>query len=269
VLAGELMQRSGSAVLAWQIVFGFLAAAFVALAIYHLWAVPKPESDCTNASGQGVLQDFMHTFKTFFLRRDIALVLAFLLTYRLGEAQALKLVSPFLLDARAQGGLGLSTSQVGFVYGTVGVAALTVGGILGGLAIARRGLKFWLWPMMLCVHVPNLAFVALAYLQPASLSLVTVAIAIEQLGYGFGFAAYMLFMIMVADGPHKTAHYAICTGFMALGMMLPGMVSGWIQEQLGYPHFFVWVCVCTLPSLIVALYLKIDPAFGKKAEVTQ
>ena len=143
--------------------------------------------------------------------------------------------------------------------------ALTLGGLIGGLAISRGGLKKWLWPMIFAVHIPNIAFVFLAYAQPGSLVVVSTVIAIEQFGYGFGFAAYLLYMIMIADGPHKTAHYAICTGFMALGMMLPGMVSGWIQTQLGYPHFFIWVCVCTLPSILVALFLKIDPAFGRRA----
>lgn len=119
--------------------------------------------------------------------------------------------------------------------------------------------------MLFAVHIPNLAFVFLAYTQPSSQLVITAAIVIEQFGYGFGFAAYLLFMIMTADGPHKTAHYAICTGFMALGMMLPGMVSGWIQTQIGYPHFFIWVCFCTLPSILITFWIKIDPAFGRKA----
>jgi len=206
------------------------------------------------------------TFKSFFARKEIWLILAFLLTFRLGEAQALKLVAPFLLDPAAKGGLGLTTSDVGLVYGTYGVLALTIGGIIGGVTISRGGLKKWIWPMLFAVHIPNLAFVFLAYTQPTSHLIISIAIVIEQLGYGFGFAAYLLFMIMVADGAHKTAHYAICTGFMALGMMLPGMASGWIQTQLGYPHFFIWVCICTIPSIIVTFFLKIDPAFGKKVE---
>jgi MFS transporter, PAT family, beta-lactamase induction signal transducer AmpG len=266
VLAGTLTTQTGNVVLAWQIVFGVLAAMFALLAGYHLLVLPKPDSDRAVRIEGDVFADFIKTFVEFFARKDILLILAFFLTYRLGEAQALKLVSPFLLDAQSSGGLGLTTEQVGIVYGTIGVLALTIGGILGGLAISKRGLKFWLWPMLLCVHIPNLAFVFLAYTQPANPVIVATAIAIEQFGYGFGFAAYLLFMIMVADGPHKTAHYALCTGFMALGMMLPGMVSGWIQSQLGYPHFFIWVCICTLPSIAVAFFLKIDPAFGRKVE---
>jgi len=191
-------------------------------------------------------------------------VLAFLLLFRLGEAQLVKLVTPFLLDPAARGGMGLSTSAVGIVYGTVGVIALTCGGLLGGWVVSKHGLKRWLWPMVAAIHAPNLLFVALAVWQPGQVGLIAVAVALEQFGYGFGFAAYLLFMIMVSDGPSKTAHYALCTGFMALGMMLPGMASGWLQQQLGYVNFFVWVCVATLPSVVVAAFVRIPPEFGKK-----
>ncbi len=269
-LAGTLAENTGNVVMAWSIVFWVLAAMFLLLFVYHRVVLPVPASDVTVKGSGNVYQEFLITFKSFFVRKDIWLILAFLLTFRLGEAQALKLVAPFLLDPAAKGGLGLTTSDVGLVYGTIGVLSLTIGGIIGGFAISRGGLRKWLWPMIFAVHIPNIAFVLLAYFQPSSTVLISTAIAIEQFGYGFGFAAYLLFMIMVADndgkGVHKTAHYAICTGFMALGMMLPGMVSGWIQTQLGYPHFFVWVCICTIPSIIVALFLKIDPAFGKKAD---
>ena len=263
-LAGRLTESTGDVVMAWSIVFWVLAAMFVLLGIYHKFGLPTPSSDVTVKGSGNVLTDFLVTFKSFFARRDIWLILAFLLTFRLGEAQALKMFAPFLLDPVAIGGLGLTTKDVGLVYGTYGVLALTIGGILGGVSISRGGLKKWLWPMLLAVHIPNLAFVFLAYTQPSSHIIITAAIVIEQFGYGFGFAAYLLFMIMVADGANKTAHYAICTGFMALGMMLPGMASGWIQTQLGYQHFFIWICVCTLPSIAVAGFLKIDPAFGKK-----
>ena len=266
-LAGQLTERTGDVKLAWSIVFFVLAAMFVTLFLYHKWMLPYPVSDTATTKGTNVIDGFMETFATFFQRKDILLVLAFLLLFRFGEAQALKLVTPFLLDPLAKGGLGLTTSDVGLVYGTVGVTALTLGGLLGGYTISRGGLKKWIWPMLLAVHVPNLAFIYLAYTQPSSIAVISTAIAIEQFGYGFGFASYLLFMIMVADGPHKTAHYAICTGFMALGMMLPGMASGWIQTQLGYPHFFIWVLICCVPSLIATAFVKIDPAFGKKQSV--
>ncbi len=269
-LAGKLGEVTGNVVWAWSIVFWVLAGMFLLLSVYHRFVLPVPASDVTVSEGGSVHEEFLVTFKSFFSRTDIWLVLAFLLTFRLGEAQALKLIGPFLLDPSTKGGLGLTTANFGLVYGTFGVLALTLGGLLGGYTISRGGLKKWIWPMLFAVHIPNLAIVFLAYTQPASQLVIVSAIMIEQFGYGFGFASYLLFMIMVADnngkGIHKTAHYAICTGFMALGMMLPGMISGWIQTQLGYPHFFIWVCICTIPSIIVTLFLKIDPAFGKKAD---
>ncbi len=268
--AGRLAERSGQMVWAWQWVFFALAGLFVLLALWHQWRLPRPAADHAAAGGNGPSQGralwrgFVETFVSFFRRRDIGRVLAFLLLFRLGEAQLVKLVTPFLLDPVAQGGLARSTAEVGLVYGTIGVAALTAGGLLGGWVISRHGLKRWLWPMVAAIHLPNLLFVALAAWQPASLGLITAAVAVEQLGYGFGFAAYLMFMIWVADGPAKTAHYALCTGFMALGMMLPGMLSGWLQQQLGYTLFFGWVCVATLPSVLVALRLRLPADFGRR-----
>ena len=262
--AGRLIEMTGNAAFAWSMVLGALAATFVVLFAWHRFMLPRPADDHATARGTGIAAGFIETFRSFFARHDIVLVLAFLLLFRAGEAQALKLVAPFLLDPRDKGGLGFTTSDVGLVYGTIGVLCLTVGGIVGGYVVSLHGLRRWLWPMVLAVHVPNLAFVYLAYAMPTSLAVVAGAIAIEQFGYGFGFAAYLLYMILVADGPHKTAHYAICTGFMALGMMLPGMVSGWIQERLGYEHFFIWVCLCTLPSIALTALLRIPPTFGRK-----
>jgi|688.fasta_scaffold157937_2 PAT family beta-lactamase induction signal transducer AmpG len=265
-LAGHLAETTGQVVLAWQVVLGLLGLTFLLLFAWHRAVLPRPAEDRPAAPGAALWPAFVETFTSFFRRRDIALVLAFLLLFRLGEAQLVKLLAPFLLDPRAQGGLGLSTAQLGIAYGTFGVAALTLGGLLGGLTISRFGLKRCLWPMVAAIHTPNLLYVALALWQPDSLALVTAAVAAEQLGYGFGFAAYLMFMIHVADGEHKTAHYALCTGFMALGMMLPGMASGWLQQQMGYTTFFVWVCVATLPSVAVAAMLKIPPEFGRKQE---
>ena len=263
-LAGHLAETTGQVVLAWQVVLGLLGLTFLLLFAWHRAVLPRPAEDRPAAPGAALWPAFVETFTSFFRRRDIALVLAFLLLFRLGEAQLVKLLAPFLLDARAQGGLGISTAQLGIAYGTFGVAALTLGGLLGGLTISRLGLKRCLWPMVAAIHTPNLLYVALALWQPDSLALVTAAVAAEQLGYGFGFAAYLMFMIHVAEGKHKTAHYALCTGFMALGMMLPGMISGWLQQQLGYTHFFIWVCVATLPSVAVAGMLKIPPDFGRR-----
>lgn len=265
--AGRLAEVSGNPVRAWQIVFLGLGLAFVLLFAWHRGMLPRPAGDAERRAHhtvRAVWADFVETFASFFRRRDIVLALAFLLTFRLGEAQLVKLAAPFLLDPRERGGLQLSTAELGLVYGTVGVGALTAGGLLGGWVISRHGLKSWLWPMVAAIHTPNLLYVALAASQPESRWLITAAVAAEQLGYGFGFAAYLLFMILVADGPAKTAHYALCTGFMALGMMLPGMASGWLQQQLGYTAFFVWVCLCTLPSVWLARRLQIPEGFGRK-----
>ncbi|MDP1831001.1 MAG: hypothetical protein Q8K67_02995 [Geothrix sp.] len=266
LVAGTLTERTGDPRHAWMAVFGALALFFFGLFSWHRVVLPRPEADGPTEAGAGLSAGFLATFKSFFGRRDIALVLGFLLTFRLGEAQAIKMVTPFLLDPAAKGGLGMTTAQVGLAYGTVGTIFLTAGGLLGGYTISRMGLKRWLWPMTVAVHVPNLAFVYLAAFRPGDLATVATAIAIEQFGYGFGFTAYIMFMVMISDGPHKTAHYAIATGFMAMGMMLPGMASGWIQEKLGYLNFFIWVCCATLPSILLTAFLRIHPAFGQREQ---
>ena len=270
-LAGFLAERNGQVVQAWTIVFWLLAALFAVAASYHAWALPKPAGDRAAPRSATFGADFAAVFAAFFRKPEIARILAFLLLYRFAEAQLLKLVTPFLLDPVAAGGLGMKTQDVGIAYGTVGITALTLGGLLGGWVISRGGLKQLLWPLMICMHLPNTVFVALAYWQPGGLWLVSAAIAVEQFGYGFGFTAYMVYMLLVAGGAegsnvHKTAHYALCTGFMALGMMLPGMWAGWLQSQLGYLNFFIWACVATLPSFAAAAFIRIDPGFGRKVE---
>jgi MFS transporter, PAT family, beta-lactamase induction signal transducer AmpG len=267
-LAGRLAERTGDPVAAWQWVFVLLGASFGLLSAWHLWALPRPALDQPAPRSGRLWADFVAVFAAFFRRDDILRVLAFLLLYRFAEAQLLKLVTPFLLDPVSAGGLGLKTAEVGIAYGTVGVVALTAGGLLGGWVISRGGLDRLLWPLIICMHVPNGVFVALAMTQPDSLGIVSAAIAVEQFGYGLGFTAYMVYMLMVAasnDNPHKTAHYALCTGFMALGMMLPGMAAGWLQDRLGYTAFFVWVCIATLPSFAAAAWVRIEPGFGRKA----
>jgi len=268
-LAGRLQAQSGSVVVAWVTVFTVLAVVFAVAGLYHLWALPVTPADHAVSRHQAFGADFAEVFAAFFRQPGIGRILAFLLLYRFAEAQLLKLVTPFLLDGREVGGLGLRTEDVGIAYGTVGVSALVLGGLLGGWVISRVGLRRALWPLMLCMHLPNLVFVALAAWQPAALGLVSGAIALEQFGYGFGFTAYLVYMLMVAGGvdgtrEHKAAHYAICTGFMALGMMLPGMWAGWLQDRLGYVAFFGWACVATLPSFAAAAFIHVDPAFGRR-----
>jgi PAT family beta-lactamase induction signal transducer AmpG len=265
ILAGTLQKRMGIGS-AWAVTFGILAALFLIFGTYHRLMLPYPEKDKAGAPGslEKFFVEFWRTFEDFFRKPRIGILLLFLLFYRFAEAQLVKMVSPFLLDDRTKGGLGLSTAQVGFVYGTVGIIALTIGGIIGGVLVSRHGLKRWLWPMVCIMHLPDAVFIYLAYAQPQNVALISTCLAVEQFGYGFGFAAYMLYMIYIARGSHQTAHYAICTGFMALGMMLPGMWSGWLQEAIGYQHFFVWVVLATVPGFLVVAFVPLDPEFGKK-----
>ncbi len=263
-LAGRLEKRFGDVAQAWTVVFYIMAALLLLAGLYHWLMLPKPAEDRATRGDRSLAAGFGETFRSFFQKPDIGRTVFFLLVYRLAEAQALKLVQPFLLDPRSAGGLGLETEQVGLAYGIVGVIALLLGGIAGGYLIFRFGLRRMLWPMILVMHVPIAIFLLLAAVQPESFLLICTGLAIEQFGYGFGFTAYMVYMMMVADGAHKTAHYAICTGFMALSLMLPGMLAGWIQDHVGYPRFFLWVMLCTLPSFVALARLKVDPAFGRK-----
>jgi PAT family beta-lactamase induction signal transducer AmpG len=264
-LAGALTKSSADPAYAWSVVFFVLAAIFFLLCGYHALMLPRPAEDHKLAHSDNKLREFVGTFAAFFKKRDILLILGFVLTFRLGESQLLKLAIPFMLDPANKGGLGMSLEQVGVAYSTIGIIGLTLGGLLGGYLISRHGLKRCLWLMVFAVHVPDLVFVYLATALPQNFYLISAALAVEQFGYGFGFTALMLYMIMISDGEHKTAHYAICTGLMALGMMVPGMYSGRIQEFLGYQNFFIYVCVMTIPAFLMAALVKIPPEFGKKA----
>lgn len=257
---------SGNIPFAWLMVFVVLSAFFFAVSIYHNWILPKPASDhsAEDITAKNLVREFFETFKSFFTKPQAFVAILFMLLYRFPEAQLVKLINPFLLDPLDKGGLGLTTGQVGFVYGTVGIIGLTIGGIIGGIVAARGGLKKWLWPMAWSMSLTCLTFVYLSYFQDHSLLTVNICIFIEQFGYGFGFTAYMLYLIYFSEGEHKTAHYAICTGFMALGMMLPGMAAGWLQETIGYQHFFVWTMICCAATIGVCAFIKIDPNFGKK-----
>jgi PAT family beta-lactamase induction signal transducer AmpG len=262
-LAGSLQEKTGAASRAWSGVFVLLAALFVLAGLYHLVVLPRPADDRPAGRTLHPVAGFLSVFATFFRKRDIKVILGFLLLYRLAEAQLLKLVAPFLLDPRTAGGLGLTTRQVGLLYGTLGIIALTVGGLAGGYAISRCGLKRLLWPMLVSMHLPIAVFVFLALTQPSNLAVIGGALSVEQFGYGFGFTAYMVYMMMVSAGEHRTAHYAICTGFMALGMMLPGLPAGWIQDHFGYVKFFTWVCIATLPSFAATALIKIEAGYGR------
>ncbi|MDZ7343548.1 MAG: MFS transporter, partial [candidate division KSB1 bacterium] len=258
--------RAGNIPLSWSITFGVLAGMFIVFFIYHRAILPYPATDQPVFGNRpsSVFAAFFATFASFFKKKKIGIILAFLLLYRFAEAQLVKLAPPFLLDAREAGGIALTTGEVGFVYGTVGIISLTLGGLLGGFVAARHGLKFWLWWMVIAINVPDAVYIYLSSALPENFWIVNLCVAIEQFGYGFGFTAYMLYMIYIAEGEHKTAHFAICTGFMALGMMLPGMFSGWLQDMIGYQNFFVWVMIATIPGFIVTKFIPLDPEFGKK-----
>ncbi|MSU59232.1 MAG: MFS transporter [Pedosphaera sp.] len=265
--AATFAVRSGNVPLSWAITFFVLLGLFALFGLWHRFILPYPVVD-KPGDASNVLhftKEFFLTFGSYFKKPKIGVLLLFLLLYRFGEAQLVKMVTPFLLDAREVGGLGLTTGQVGFVYGTVGIIALTIGGLLGGFVASKHGLKSWLWPMVLIIHLPDAIFIYLATVQPDNLWTISACVAVEQFGYGFGFTAYLLYMIYIARGQHSTAHYAICTGFMALGMMIPGMWSGWLQEIIGYQHFFTWVILATIPSFLVVLLVPLDKDFGKKA----
>lgn len=266
VLVGYLNGVYENMKLAWTIALVVLSIMFILFSLFHWFVLPRPTQDkkAVIGEGQSIFSSFIHTFVLFFKKPKIGYILAFLLLYRLGEAQLVKMASPFLLDSRLAGGLGLSNTEVGLIYGTVGVIALTLGGILGGILASRRGLKYWLVYMIIAINLPNGVYAIMAWLQPESIYFVSAMVALEQFGYGFGFTAYMLYMIYISEGNHRTAHFAITTGIMALGMMLPGMVSGWLQELLGYSNFFVWVLLCAIPILFVIPKLTIDSDFGKK-----
>jgi PAT family beta-lactamase induction signal transducer AmpG len=262
---------SGNIPFAWLVAIGVLSVFFFIVAVYHSWALPRPKSDCNheNLTASKVFHDFFGTFGSFFAKNQIVVAIIFMLLYRLPESQLVKLIQPFLVDPVDKGGLGLSTGEVGLVYGTVGIIGLTIGGIIGGIVAARGGLKKWIWPMAWSMSLTCLAFVYLSYFQDNSLLMVNVCVFVEQFGYGFGFTAYLLYLIYFSEGEHKTAHYAICTGFMALGMMLPGMMAGWLQEAIGYRHFFDWTMICCIATIAVCAFVKIDPNFGKKIKEEQ
>lgn len=256
---------SGNIPLAWAITLLVVAGLFLGFSCWHSVVLPRPANDGPVVSDRGRVEEFFVTLGSFFQKPGILMALAFILFYRFDEAQLSKVITPFLLDGRAAGGLGLVTSQVGLAYGTFGILALTCGGLLGGFLAAKYGLKKMLPYMVGAMYLPKLVFLVLAWTQPENFLAICGAVAVEQFGYGLGFTAFMLYLLYFANGAHRTAHYAICTGLMSLGMMVPGMWSGWLVDAIGYKHFFAWVICSALPGLTLALMLKVDPKFGKKA----
>lgn len=266
VIAGMLEQRLGDVPKAWTITLLSGSILFALITLWHTFSLPRPGEDTDrNTSGAAeIIKDFGRTFVSFFSKKGVLIAMLFMLLYRLPEAFLVKMMNPFLLDPIDKGGLGLTTQSVGLIYGTIGIAALTIGGILGGIAASRWGLKKSMWPMAAALTLPCLSFVFLSAFQPESLWLTGFCVALDQFGYGFGFTAYMLYLIYFSEGEFKTAHYSLCTAFMAMSMMLPGMVAGYIQEWLGYTLFFGFVMLCCLVTVAVTLLVKVDPEYGKK-----
>ena len=264
--AGVMDRYFSDAHIAWQLTLILAALIFACVTLYHTWHLPRPAADKMNdtTSAGEVFREFARTFATFFQKKHLFIALSFMLLYRLPEAFLVKMINPFMLNSLTDGGLGLTKEEVGLIYGTIGIAALTLGGILGGIAASRWGLKKSLWPMALSLTLPCLSFVFLAMYQPENNWLIGSCVALDQFGYGFGFTAYMLYLIYFSEGEFKTAHYSICTAFMALSMMLPGLVAGYVQEWLGYTNFFIFVMACCLVTVLVTFKLKVRPEFGKK-----
>lgn len=270
-IAGMIESNTNDIPFSWRMTMLVTAVLFSLITLYHTFFVPKPEVEKTpedkqKTSAKEIFMEFGRTFVTYFKKPYLWLAILFMLLYRLPEAFLIKMCVPFLVAGREVGGLGLSTADVGLVYGTIGVLFLTIGGILGGVYASRVGLKRSLWVMAACMTLPCLTFVYLADFQPENIALISTAVAIEQFGYGFGFTAYMLYMMYFSEGEFKTSHYAICTAFMALSMMIPGMFAGSLQMAVGYSAFFWIVIACCAATLGITFFAdrRIDPEYGLK-----
>ena len=265
VIAGVLESRLGDIPKAWSITLIISAVIFAIMTLWHTYSLPRPSEDHSREiDASGIIREFGRTFVTFFRKPGVLVAMLFMLLYRLPEAFLVKMMNPFLLNDKSVGGLGLYTEAVGLVYGTAGVAALTVGGILGGMFASKHGLKKSMWLMAAALTLPCLSFVFLSMFQPSNIWVIGSCVVLDQFGYGFGFTAYMLYLIYFSEGEFKTAHYSLCTAFMALSMMIPGMLAGYMQEWLGYTGFFIMVMACCLVTVAVTTIVKVDPEFGKK-----
>lgn len=256
MFAGVIEVYTRNPVQAWSITFWVAAGVFIALYVYHRYQLPFPASDVPHKKDERGPNEFLTTICTFFKKPGIVPALAFMLLYRFPEALLTKICPLFLLDPLSKGGLGLTTLEIGIVQGTIGVLGLTIGGILGGIVVSRGGWKRWFWPMVWSISLPNIIYVFLAYYQPTTVGVIATGIFIEQFGYGFGFTAYMLYLMSFSQGTYQTAHYAFCTGFMALGLVLPGMFAGWLQESVGYLNFFIIVMALVPITFIVSAFIK-------------
>ncbi|MCR5549042.1 MAG: MFS transporter [Bacteroidales bacterium] len=257
VLAGILETRMGDIPKAWSTTLLASSVLFALITLWHFRFLPKAEgAPAPDKTAADLFREFGRSWVTFFKKPGVWLAIVFMLLYRLPEAFSVKMLTPFLLDPADAGGLGLTTAQSGLVYGTVGVIALTIGGILGGLFAAKYGLKRSMWPMSMALALPCAVYLFMAAVQPASLWVVYACVALDQFGHGFGFTAYLLYMMQFSEGEFKTSHYAICTAFMALSMMVPGLFAGWLQERVGYVGFFIIVMICCLATISVTFFAR-------------
>ena len=276
MIAGNLqVVFRNSIAFSWSLMFYGVAGLFIALWLWHSYVLPHPSEDEENTHVEGevktvssnsILRDLLLTIKTFFKKEQVVAGILFMLFYRMPEGLLAKVSSLFLIDNVHNGGLGLSPQEYGLVQGTVGVIGLTLGGILGGMLAGKDGLRKWLWPMVCAITLPDLVYVYLAFDLPANFIIVNICVFVEQFGYGFGFTAYMLYLIYYSRGNYKTSHYALCTAFMALSMMIPGLFAGALQEAVGYQMFFLIVIAFCSVTFVVTSLLKIDPSFGKKGQ---
>ena len=254
--------------LAWQVTMVITAVIFALMAVWHVFFTPRPDTDKPNAdtSVKDIIVGFGKAFATYFTKPGLWVAILFMLLYRLPEGFLMKMIYPFLLGARDTGGLGLTMQELGVVYGAIGVIFLLLGGILGGYYISRVGLKKAFWWMALAMTLPCLSFVYLSMYMPTNMVYISIALAIEQFGYGFGFTAYMMYMMFFSEGEFKTSHYAICTSFMALSMILPGLVAGYIQEAIGYQNFFWMVIACSVGTFLATFLARriVNGNYGKK-----
>ena len=281
ILAGILQTQTGDVALGWKYTVIICAVFFAVVSLYHAFILPAPVADkavggedTKKRSVGDIVKEFSGSFVTFFQKKHVVLAMLFMLLYRLPEAQVVKLCQPFLLASRDAGGLGMTQTEVGFAYGTLAIIGLTIGGIIGGIVASKGGLKKWIWPMALATSLNCVAYIILSNVQPSyaeigGKAIIFSAIVLEQIAFGFGFTAFMLYMMYFADGPYITSHYAICTAIMALGMMLPGMAAGFIKEELlgnSYINFFWWVLACNFATWTVTALVRkhIDPKYGAK-----
>ena len=263
-----IKQGEANMPLAWQVTMVITAVIFAIMAVWHIFFTPRPDSDKPNATttAKDIMVGFGQAFATYVKKPALWVAILFMLLYRLPEGFLMKMIYPFLLGARDTGGLGLTMQELGVVYGAIGVIFLLLGGILGGYYISHVGLKKAFWWMALAMTLPCLSFVYLSMYLPENMVYIGIALAIEQFGYGFGFTAYMMYMMFFSEGEFKTSHYAICTSFMALSMILPGLVAGYIQEAIGYQNFFWMVIACSVGTILATFLARriVNGNYGKK-----